>query len=186
MAQPEPQPQQSLTGEEAHGGGHGGTFPPFASETFASQIIWLALAFGLLYLLMARVALPRIGRILHDRSQRLASELDEAQRLKGEADASAAAYETSLKQARSNAERIAQEARSQLSAEADARRKVLEAELGDRISASEAAISARTAEAMGSVRAIAADTASAIVERLIGQAPDRAAIDRALDRTLTT
>lgn len=185
MAQPEAQPQHSLTGAEAPGGHGSGTFPPFASETFASQLIWLALTFGLLYILMAKVALPRIGSILHQRSARLAGEIAEAQRLKADADAASAAYESSLNEARSNAKRIAQETRERLSSESDVRRKAVEAELAEKIAASEAAISARTAEAMGSVRGIAADTASAIVQRLIGQVPDRGAIEQALDRTLT-
>jgi F-type H+-transporting ATPase subunit b len=181
----EQQPQHSLTGAEAPGG-HGAAFPPFQSETFASQLLWLAIAFGLLYYLMSRVALPRIGAILHDRSQRLASDLEEAQRLKSDADAASEAYETSLREARANAERIAQEMRGKVAAEADARRKTLEAELKDRLAAAETAIAARRTEAMGNVRSIAAETATAIVERLIGQTPDRAAIEGALDRALTT
>ena len=66
---------------------HGGGFPPFESHTFLSQLIWLALAFGLLYYLMDKVALPRIQAILHDRATRLSSDLDEAQRMKSEAEA---------------------------------------------------------------------------------------------------
>lgn len=179
-----PQAQHSLAGAEAPGG-HGAAFPPFQSETFASQLIWLALAFGLLYWLMAKVALPRIGAILHDRARRLASDLEEAHRSKAEADAASQAYETSLREARANAERIAQEARSQLAAESERRRKILEGDLNQKLAAAEATIAGRRAEAMGSVRGIAAETATAIVERLIGQAPDRAAIEGALDRTLT-
>lgn len=179
MAAPQP-----VAGAEAPGG-HGAAFPPFQSETFASQLLWLALAFALLYWLMAKVALPRIGGILHDRSQRLASDLDEAHRSKAEADAAAQAYEASLKEARANAERIAQEARSQLAAESERRRKILEGELNQKLAAAEATIAARRNEAMGNVRAIAAETATAIVERLVGQSPDRAAVEGALDRTLT-
>ncbi len=68
-------------------GGHSAAFPPFETHTFLAQLIWLALAFGLLYYLMSKIALPRIESILHDRSQRLSADLDEAQRMKAEADA---------------------------------------------------------------------------------------------------
>ncbi|MEH3119170.1 MAG: F0F1 ATP synthase subunit B' [Methylorubrum populi] len=164
-------------------GGHGSVFPPFESQTFLSQLIWLALAFGLLYSLMSKVALPRIEAILGERSNRLSADLGEAQRMKAEADAAGEAYEKSLRAAQAKAQGIAQDTRNALSAEADAKRKSLEAELNQRLAASEAIIRGRTAEAMGNVRAIAGETASAIVERLTGQAPDRASLDRALDAT---
>lgn len=179
-----PQPQHSMTGAEAPGG-HGAAFPPFQSDTFVSQLLWLALSFGLLYYLMSRVALPRIGAILHDRSQRLARDLDEAHRLKSDAEAAGSAYEASLREARANAERIAQETRARLSAESAARRQQLEAELNQKLASAEAAIAGRRAEAMGNVRAIAADAAAAIIERLIGQRPERAVIEGALDRIQT-
>ena len=166
---------------EAHG-----AFPPFASETFASQLLWFAIAFGLLYYVMSRVALPRVAAIMESRSQRIAADLAEAERLRAESEAAGAAYEKSLNDARAKAKAIAQEMREALSAEAEARRKALEAELHERLAVAETTIGARTAEAMGSVRGIAADTATAIVERLTGQAPDRRAVEAALDRALTS
>lgn len=168
---------------EQASGGHGGAFPPFESHTFLAQLIWLALAFGLLYSLMSKVALPRIEAILSDRANRLSGDLGEAQRMKAEADAAGEAYERSLREAQAKAQGIAQDTRNALSAEADAKRKTLEAELNQRLAASEATIRARTTEAMGNVRTIAGETASAIVERLTGQAPDQASLNRALDAT---
>ena len=161
-----------------------GAFPPFASETYASQLIWFAIAFGLLYYVMSRIALPRVAAVMENRSQRIAADLAEAERLRAESEAAGAAYEKSLNDARAKAKAIAQEMREALTAESDARRKAIEAELQDRIKASEETIATRTADAMASVRGIAADTASAIVERLTGQAPDRRAVEAALDRTL--
>src|SRR5918998_5708683 len=162
---------------EAHG-----AFPPFASETFASQLFWFAIAFGLLYYVMSRIALPRVAEIMESRSQRIAADLAEAERLRAESEAAGAAYEKSLNDARAKAKAIAQEMREALTVESEAQRKKLEAELHERIKASEETISARTAEAMASVRGIAADTATVIVERLTGQAPDRRAVEAALDR----
>jgi F-type H+-transporting ATPase subunit b len=176
-------PGSTQTHTEHAPGGHGAAFPPFESHTFLSQLIWLALAFGLLYYLMSKVALPRIETILNDRSNRLSADLDQAQRMKAEADAAGAAYEKSLREAQAKAQGIAQDTRNTLSAEADAKRKTLEAELNQRLAASDATIRARTAEAMGNVRSIAGETASAIVERLTGQAPDPATLNRALDAT---
>lgn len=177
------QPNHTSTGATPPGE-HGGAFPPFQSETFGSQLLWFALTFGLLYYLMSRVALPRIASLLHDRSQRLAGDLEEAQKLRAESEVTAAAYEKSLGEARAKAKAIAQEARDALNAEAESRRKVIETDLGEKLAQSEATIRSRTTEAMGNVRGIAAEAATAIVERLTGQAPDRAAVEAALDRTL--
>src|SRR4051812_17193754 len=163
-----------------HGGGHGG-FPPFQSEAYASQLIWFALAFGLLYFLMSRVALPRVGKLLDARSARLAADLEEAQRLRAESEAAAQAHEKSIGEARARSQAIAQETRNSLAAQSAERRKALEAELGAKLSEAEATIRAGTAAAMANVRGIAADTAAAIVERLTGRAPDRATVEAALD-----
>lgn len=180
------QPAQTYTETAAPGqpGAHAASFPPFASDTFASQLIWFAITFGLLYWLMSKVALPRVAGILEDRSNRIAADLAEAETLKAESDAAGQAYEASLAQARANAKAIAQETRDRLTAESDERRKVLEAELAAKLAESEAFIREQTALAMGNVRGIAADAAAAIVERLTGQAPERAVIETALDRNL--
>lgn len=168
------------TGTE-HPKEHGGTFPPFASDTFLSQLIWLTISFGLLYYLMAKIALPRIEAIMHERAQRLSNDLDEAHRMKAEADRAGEAYETALRDAQSNAAGIVQEARNKLQAEADVRRKAQEADLAEKLAAAETTIRESTEKAMGNVRGIAAETASAIVERLTGKAPDKPDLDRALD-----
>src|SRR3954471_2448794 len=77
-----------------------GNFPPFDPHTFPSQILWLVICFGLFFLFLRRVVIPRIGNILNVRSTRIAQDLAEAAKLKGEADAAAAAFEQELAEAR--------------------------------------------------------------------------------------
>jgi F-type H+-transporting ATPase subunit b len=79
--------KQIETMEHVPASEHGGGFPPFQKDTFASQLLWITLAFVGLYLLMSRVALPRIGSIIEDRKQRIASDFAEAERLKAGSDA---------------------------------------------------------------------------------------------------
>jgi F-type H+-transporting ATPase subunit b len=150
---------------------HGGGFPPFQPETFASQLLWLALVFAALYLLMSRIALPRVGAILNERNLRIDGDLGEAQRLKGEADAASAAYEKALADARGRAQMLASERRAAEAARAEVARKELEAKLNTHIGEAEKAIAQTRATAMANVRDIATGTAAAIVERLIGHAP---------------
>lgn len=151
-------------------GGHGG-FPPFQSENFLSQLIWLAVTFVLLYALMSRIALPRIAGILADRGKRIADDIAVANCLKEQSDAAHAAYEKALADARGRAQAIANATREQQAAAAEATNKQLEAQLHERIAAAEQSIAASRTAAMSNVSSIASDTAAAIVERLIGQAP---------------
>jgi F-type H+-transporting ATPase subunit b len=154
---------------EVPGGGH--KFPPLQIETYASQLIWLTLAFVALYLLMSRVALPRIGSIIEDRRQRIASDFAEAERLKAESDAASAAYEKSLADARGRAQALANETREREAKAAESARKTLDAKLNTQIAEAEKTIAARRSAAMTNVQGIAVDAAAAIVERLIGLAP---------------
>lgn len=167
-------------------GGHGekAHFPPFDTTTFASQLLWLVLSFGLLYLLMSRVALPRIGRILEERHDRIADDLEEAAKHKAESEAAQVAYEKALNEARAKANAIAGETRGRLSADADANRKALEAELATKLSAAEDRIAATKTEALTHVKGIAVDATGAIVSTLIGSAPTAGELESAVDAAL--
>lgn len=156
---------------EQPGGGRG-QFPPFNKETFASQLVWLVLTFVLLYVLMSRIALPRVAGIIAARGDQIAADLAEAQKLKDETDKAIAAYEKTLADARANAQILAGQTRDKLMAKADERRKLLEAKLGEKLAEAEKTIAATKTAAMANVRGIATEAASAIVERLIGSAPN--------------
>ncbi len=117
------------------------------------------------------MALPRIGAILAERSKRIADDLAAAHGFKEQSDAAHAAYEKALADARARAQAIASRTREQQAAAAEATNKRLEAQLHERLAAAEQSIAATRTAAMGNVGTIAADTASAIVERLIGKAP---------------
>jgi F-type H+-transporting ATPase subunit b len=159
------------TSVEHPGGGSARPFPPFDKQTFPSQLLWLALTFVALYLLMSRIALPRIDQILEQRRARIAGDLAQAQRLKGESDAAIASYEKELADARARAQALLNESRQRQAAEAEAARKALDATLNARIAEAERAIAAQKSAALANVRDIATEAAAAIVERLIGIAP---------------
>ena len=169
---------------EAPGGPPSEVFPPFDRETFPSQLFWLAICFIALYVMTARLVRPRVGGIIEGRNQRIASDLAEASRLKGESDAAIAAYEKALADARVRAQAIATETRDKLQAEADRNRKSLEDQLATRLADAEKTIAATKTAAMANVRSIAADAADAIVTRLIGVTAPGSAVDAAVDAVL--
>lgn len=146
----------------------GGAFPPFDSSTYASQLLWLAITFAIFFVLMQKVIGPRIGKILEQRHDRISQDLDEATRLKAEADADVAAYEAELAEARAKASSIAAAAREEAKLKAEAERRAVEASLSEKLKAAEASIAEIKAKAFADVGAIAEETAAAVVEQLIG------------------
>jgi len=177
----------TTTGTTAHGGAapaHGGSFPPFQGDTFASQLLWLAITFGFLYWLSAKVIVPRLGGILEDRANKIGNDLDEAAAMKAKAEEAGQAYEKSLAEARAKSQAIAQETREKVNADSAARRKTVEADLAAKLADAEATIVATKTEAMSHVGAIAADAASAIVNRLTGAAPAPADAAKAVKTAL--
>ena len=157
----------------AHEGGHDVAFPPFDPSTYPSQLLWLAVTFGLLYLILKRAVLPRIGNILEVRRDRIAQDLDQAARMKDEADAAVAAYEQELADARSKANAIGQDARDKAKGEADAERRGIEQQLEQKLRDAEARIAGIKETAMKQVGTIAEETAGAIVQELVGGKADR-------------
>lgn len=157
-----------------------GVFPPFDSSTFASQLLWLAITFGLFYLLMSRVIVPRIGGILEHRRDRIAQDLDEANRLKEEADNAIAAYEQELADARKKASAIAETAREKAKAAAEAERASTEAELGAKMADAEKSIAAIKTKALADVDTIAEDAATDVVKHLLGGTVTKAEVAAAI------
>lgn len=176
--------QQTTHGITEPASEHGGGFPPFQAETFASQLVWFALFFVLLYVMVSRMAVPRVAGILEARRSRIAADLAEAQRLREESDGALAAYEKSLADARARAQGIANEMRDKLNAEAERSRKALEEELNIKLAEAEKTISATKQAAMANVRGIATEAAQAVVERLIGTVPARPAAEAAVDAVM--
>ena len=163
---------------------HGRAFPPFQKETFASQLLSLLIAFVALYLIVSRIALPRVGSLLEARQNAIDSDLAEAQKLRDDSSEALKAYESELAAARSGAQAIGNETREKLNAASEAERKRLEERLSLKLAEAEKSIASTRANAMRNVRGIAAEAASAIVQRLTGVAPDGKSVDSAVDASL--
>ncbi len=159
-------------------------FPPLQTQTYGSQLFWLAITFGLLYWLMSRLVVPRLDAILVDRAGRIAGDLDAAAKAKAEAEEAARLYEKALADARADAQALAQKARDELNAKADANRKALEADLDKKLARAEAQIARKKASAMANVRAIAEEATVAILEQVSGKPAASGRVAAALDAVL--
>jgi F-type H+-transporting ATPase subunit b len=170
-------------GSEAPGGAQE-MFPPFNAETFPSQLVWLIIAFVLLYALMSKWALPQVGRVIERRQKHIADDIAAAGELKAQSDAALAAYEKALADARGRAQAIASETHARAAAEASAARQKVEDQLNAKLMEAEKTIAAAKQAAMSNVRGVAMEAAGAIVERLIGTAPNEKAVADAVAAVL--
>ncbi|MGB6969853.1 MAG: ATP F0F1 synthase subunit B, partial [Methyloceanibacter sp.] len=125
----------------------------------------------ILYLLMKQVALPKIGSVLEMRRERIAGDLEAAEKFRRETQEAIAAYEQALAEAKAKAHAIAQEARDRLKDEVAAERADLDRDLAAKSAEAETRIDAAKVSALKEVNAVASDTAAEIVRRLIGVAP---------------
>ncbi|MCB1514450.1 MAG: F0F1 ATP synthase subunit B [Hyphomicrobiaceae bacterium] len=168
MAQPHNAQQHNTETGVPHDAGHKGAFPPLDPNNFAPQLIWLAITFALLYWLLSKIALPRIGEVIEERRDRIQRDLDAAEALKSETERAIRDYEQSLADARTKAGGIARETREKLAQQTDNKRRDSEAQVAAKIAEAEGRIADMKANALASVSDIASETASAIVAKLIG------------------
>ncbi|MBI1868683.1 MAG: ATPase [Methylocystis sp.] len=155
-------------------------FPPFDPANFAPQLVWLALIFGVLYALMARIALPRVASILSDRESAIETDLLASRELQAKAQSAAAENDATLRATKARAQAIGRAAQQQASAEAEARRVALDAQFSARLKAADAQIAAAKAQALAHVEDIAQDAAGSILQKLTGKPADPRALAAAL------
>jgi F-type H+-transporting ATPase subunit b len=166
--------------EVPHDAGHAKVFPPLDPNNVAPQLIWLVFTFVVLYVLLSRLVLPRIGEVLDERKDRVKRDLASAERLKGETEKALASYEKALADARANASSIARKTREELNAEVEKERKSVEDHLAGKLAEAETSIADKKSEALASVKDIAGDTVTAIVGALSSVNATKDEIDRAL------
>jgi F-type H+-transporting ATPase subunit b len=159
--------------------------PQLDISTFTPQLVWLAIWFVVLYLLMAKLALPRIARAMEARRRRREDDLARAAQLKAEADEASAAYQKTLAEARAQAQATIKETSDRLAADAAKQQRALAATLVEQIEAAERRIAATKEQALAEVRNIAVDVGRSVVEKLTGTVPDAAKMAAAVDSSLS-
>ncbi|MGD2025052.1 MAG: ATP F0F1 synthase subunit B [Methyloceanibacter sp.] len=154
--------------------------PQLNPADWAPQLIWLLITFGILYVLMAWVALPRIGAVIDKRAAKIAADLDAAEKNKRETEDAIAAYEQALAEAKQKAHAIVDEGRAKLKAETDAERAKLDQELAKKSAEAAARIEKARDSAMKEISTVATEAAADIVTKLIGTAPSKAEVEKAV------
>lgn len=168
----EPLHASTETPKQAPGG-----FPPFKTETFPSQIFWLVISFAFLFVVLWRIAGPRINGVITSRRNAINADIAAADKARGDAETASAAYQTALAGARAGARSLAEDNRQKLNAEIAKAKADAEAQAHRAMADADARIAATRVEAQGHMIKAAEEAAIAIVARLTGEtiSPDDAA-----------
>jgi len=174
---------QAIPAAAAAAAEHGsGGLPQFDASQWPGQAIWMLVIFGVMFLLFARVFVPRVGGTISAREDRIAGDIGDARRLKAQADDEAAAAAAETAQARARAQKLALDAKARVQDEAAAADALEQAKLAEQLSKAEVQLMATRDQAMSNVRQIALEAASSIVEKLTGTAPTVAQLSAAQAR----
>lgn len=162
----------------------GAGLPQLNLESFPSQIFWLVIAFIVLYLLLDRIALPRISTILEERADAITDDLDRAEEFRRKAEVAEEQYQQALRDARARAQEIAAQNRAEIQKQIDAANARADAEIAARAAEAEKRIAEIREAAMASVEEVARDTALAVVQAVMPEAADETAVDAAVRQRL--
>lgn len=165
---------------EDHAAAESAGMPQLDFATFGNQIFWLLVALALIYLILSRVALPRIGRILGDRQGLMTADLAAAEDFKRKAREAEAAYEKALADARAEAQKIVAANKAEIDAELKAAIAKADAEIAARTQESERRIGEIRESAASDARTVARDVAAELVRTFGGNA-EGGAIEQAVD-----
>lgn len=154
--------------------------PQFDPSSFASQLFWLTVMFVVLYWIVSKIGIPRIGEVLEQRARVIQDDLDRAAQLKADTDAAIAAYEKAMADARGQAYEHMKVIQADVKAVADKKTAEVTAAVTKQIVEAEARINAAKQAALDGIKSVAADTARDVVAKLAGLSPDAGAVDSAV------
>jgi F-type H+-transporting ATPase subunit b len=156
----------------------------FSTPLTISQVVWGAIIFIVLYIMLSRNGLPLVASVLEERAGKIAKDLDEARAAKASADAGMTEAEQATAKARAEAQAAINAALDEAKKAAAAQAEMLNARLDKQLQDAEAQIAQARAAAMSALRQVATETAATVVTRLTGTAPDAARLDSAIGSAL--
>lgn len=160
--------------------GGGASLPQLDTSTFSSQIFWLAVSFAVLFILMWKVALPRVTDVVDSREQKIRADLERAEQLRDEIAKTEEEIAKVLSEARAEAQDIMRKAQDKVAEDHAKKQQKIEADLDQKIAEAEERIAKERSEALASMKQVAEDVLAASVEKLTGSKPDAKAVAAAV------
>jgi F-type H+-transporting ATPase subunit b len=143
------------------------------STVYLSQFLWLAVALAFIFFVIARGMVPKIQATVNAREQRIAGDLEAAQKARAAADETEAAWRERMDAARAEAGRIAQEAKAESARDTEAKVKAAADKINAKVESAQGSIRDALASARGEIESVAADATQDMVRRLTGLAIDK-------------
>jgi F-type H+-transporting ATPase subunit b len=143
------------------------------SEVYLSQFLWLAIALGFIFFVIARGMVPKIQATVDAREQRIAGDLEAAQQARAAADETEAAWRERMDAARSEAAHIAQEAKAKSGRDTEAKVKAAADKLNTKLEAAQASIREALVSARAEIESVAAEATQEMVQRVTGLTVDK-------------
>jgi F-type H+-transporting ATPase subunit b len=162
-----------------------GGMPQLVFGDFPPQLIWLAISFVLLLILMSRVAMPRVASTIEQRATRIKGDLDRAERVKIEADAALATYQKTIADARAKAQGELRQTQAEIAAETAKRETAFGQQLAQRGKAAEDSIAQAKTQALRDLRGVGAEVTGGVLAKVAGLRPPAAQIQAAVDAAMT-
>ena len=161
-----------------------GGLPQLDFATYEEQLVWLFLSFIVLFVIVSRFALPKIGKVLEEREERIADDLDRAERLKKDAEEVKASYEEAVADARSRAQHVMLETKAAVQADIAKAQSELDAKLMTQAEEAEARIAKAKDDALAGLGSVAEEVAVDMIAKLTGNEADQAEVSEAVSAAL--
>ena len=158
-----------------------GGMPQLNPEFWISQIFWLTLTFGILYLVLSKLILPKISANIESRKSQILENIEAAEKQREDSETKLKDYEEIISKSRLDAKTIFNQAREKALKDINAKREVLDKQIDDEINKAEEEIKTLRKSAPDKINKIAIETSSELVQKLIGAEVNNSSISAIVD-----
>ena len=145
-----------------------GGMPQLNPEFWVSQIFWLILTFGILYVVLSKLILPKISNNLESRKSQILENIEAAEKQREDSETKLEEYEKIISKSKLEAKNIFSQSREKVLKDISAKREVLDKQIDEEISKAEQEINNLRESAPDKINMIAIETSSELIQKLIG------------------
>ena len=158
-----------------------GGMPQLNPEFWVSQIFWLTLTFGILYVVLSKLILPKISNNLESRKSQILENIEAAEKQREDSEAKLEEYEEIISKSKLEAKNIFSQSREKVLKDIGAKREVLDKQIDEEISKAEQEINNLRESAPDKINMIAIETSSELIQKLIGAEVNNSSISAIVD-----